>query len=323
MKNMRGRLGNQFFQYAFMRAVQEKYAPKAEIVLSFKHESLKPTRGRETDYLQYFKTRYTRALSLPLSIRQRVVTTALKAVLAFYKFVVRKNYEERREKVEERWQKVLLACNVLWWSNGYHKFDFHRINWRRDVLFYGYFESPKYFDGIRGKLLKELTPQCYKRTEESAMHRMIRGRDSVCLHVRRGDFVGNPRHDVCGKDYYQRAIAKMQEMVEKPLFVVFSDDTKWVRENLDLPDDTIYESGQEWVFEVHYLMRACKHFIISNSTFSWWAQYLSTRSADKIVIAPERWCWWGVNLTTDANMKSWRKQDADVYMNDWYLLKVS
>ena len=49
-----------------------------------------------------------------------------------------------------------------------------------------------------------------------------------------------------------------------------------------------YESGKDEVWETFRLMRACKHFIISNSTLHWWAQYLG-EDKGKVIMAPSRW----------------------------------
>ena len=42
------------------------------------------------------------------------------------------------------------------------------------------------------------------------------------------------------------------------------------------------------VYETLRLMYNCKHFILSNSTFSCWGQFLYT-SKNKLVVSPSRW----------------------------------
>ena len=102
----------------------------------------------------------------------------------------------------------------------------------------------------------------------------------------------------------------MKEKIDNPLFVVFSDDIEWVKENMDFGASAIYEDGTDPLYEKIRLMSSCKHFIISNSTFSWWVQYLSTNKK-KIVIAPKKW----KNI---AYKKDTGK--LDIYEDFWILL---
>ena len=69
---------------------------------------------------------------------------------------------------------------------------------------------------------------------------------------------------------------------------MFSDDIEWVKNNIYTGCVTYYEDGTDPVWEKLRLMSACKHFVVSNSTFSWWAQYLS-ENEKKIVISPSEW----------------------------------
>lgn len=118
--------------------------------------------------------------------------------------------------------------------------------------------------------------------------------ESVCVHVRRGDYVSNARiaaaHGALSLDYYAAAVERLAARVAAPSFFVFSDDLAWVRGHLKLPGPTQFVDAAAGLSPAveQRLMASCRHFIIANSTFSWWAAWLG-EAPDKIVIAPQRW----------------------------------
>ncbi len=161
-----------------------------------------------------------------------------------------------------------------------------------DKLFLkGYFENSEYFNDIRAQLLEEFTPKAPEKEKNARLYEAIRENESVCISFRVWNEVSadvKKSRNVCTVDYYLRAIEKMHELVPNAVFVVFSNDVEWVKENIPFPCEVYFEDGDDEVWEKLRLMYSCKHFIMATSTFSWWAQYLS-RNPDKIVISPDRW----------------------------------
>ena len=136
-----------------------------------------------------------------------------------------------------------------------------------------------------------LTPIQEEMIENKELYEIIKNTNSVCVTIRRGDFLLNKfrkQFYICTPEYFEKAINKISKMIEKPQFVVFSDDVEWCKKNMKFPEGTVFESGNDPIWEKIRLMYSCKNFIISNSTFSWWAQYLS-KNENKIVIAPKEW----------------------------------
>lgn len=159
----------------------------------------------------------------------------------------------------------------------------------KNKLVYGYFESDRYFP----KETERIKQRYVKRgqTDNPELLKKIVGTESVCVTIRRGDFFTKENAEnlgVCNADYYYRGIDYIQKIHKDAVVFFFSDDIEWVRENIKIDGPAFYESGKDALWEKLLLMSSCKHFVISNSTFSWWAQYLS-HCNDKIVIAPRRW----------------------------------
>lgn len=163
-----------------------------------------------------------------------------------------------------------------------------------NLLLEGYWQSEKYFKNIEDVIRKEFTVKVPLSGLNIVIARHISEVNAVSLHVRRGDYVDNPKtnqyHGTCDLAYYQECIAKLAARVDKPHFIAFSDDPEWTRENLkiDFPVTYITHNGAEKAYEDLRLMRLCKHHIIANSSFSWWGAWLNPRK-DKIVYAPNRW----------------------------------
>jgi hypothetical protein len=155
----------------------------------------------------------------------------------------------------------------------------------------GYFQSEKYFKDIEPTIRKELRLNHLSFNHEvRAYKEKIANSNSVGIHIRRGDYLSSPLHHVCDLTYYLKAITSMRERLTSPQFFVFSDDLSWCRQNLhDANCDFVEVSGQKENFVPDFwLLSLCKHTIIPNSTFSWWAAWLN-ENPDKIVIGPHRW----------------------------------
>ena len=117
--------------------------------------------------------------------------------------------------------------------------------------------------------------------------------DQVGIHVRRGlnpyipeepKYNENPFHfNICGTDYYERAM----EFFPSEKFLIFSDDPEYCKERFKGDNIQIMERGKDDIEDFN-LLASCKHLIIANSSYSWWAAYLCPNETKKI-IAPKQW----------------------------------
>lgn len=161
-------------------------------------------------------------------------------------------------------------------------------SWLPVKYFHGYFQNERLFTSHADVIKKELrVAREPSKRNARLLERIKAGGNTVCLHVRRGDYAGNKRWDRCGPGYYAKAVEIMKERLLDPVFYVFSEDIGYVR-SLNLPGDMVYVEENNPDYEELRLMYSCKNFILSNSSFSWWAQYLCEGGAG-IVIGPSRW----------------------------------
>lgn len=160
---------------------------------------------------------------------------------------------------------------------------------RRMVFLEGYWISEGYFsdvaDTIRGDLQLAAPLSGDDRKVEAAM----RAANAVAIHVRWFDKPGASGHQNAGADYYRRAVALMDSRVATPHYFLFSDDPQAARDHLALPPErtTIVDHNRSaaTAYADLWLMSRCRHFIMANSTFSWWGAWLGS-DAQKIVVAP-------------------------------------
>lgn len=209
-------------------------------------------------------------------------------------------------------EEVERAKNPLKLFSKFHRlirqkvFKLYFVDWHPKILLKtgnifldGYFQSEKYFIDCVDNLMQELVlkPDLYSQIE-SLVETIISSPVSVSLHIRRGDYVENPKtsqhHLVCDIPYYVRAIELMRNKFPNLHLYIFSDDPDWVRSNLPLAVPATFVSKGKGIAnslrpsQEIVLMSKCHHHILSNSSFSWWGAYLN-RSGKKVVLAPNVW----------------------------------
>ena len=266
-----GGLGNQMFQYAAGRAVAHRNRTPLKLDIS----------AFEQDPLRSYRLHH-------FNIVESIATPDEVAHLTKRGSGIWKRISRRVERY------LLPPYRRSVFAQRFDHFDPDILRLRGNVYLAGYWQSEKYFKDIEHIIRQDFTFRHTADPENQRLARIIANTNSVSLHIRRGDYVSNPRFfrkfGVCSLEYYQSAVAKMAEKVNDPHLFAFSDDIGWTRDNLRLqyPLTFVAHNDADKDYEDLRLMSQCKHHIAANSSFSWWGAWLCTHP-QKTVITP---LWW-------------------------------
>ena len=189
----------------------------------------------------------------------------------------------------------------------YYNYPFHydgNVPTEDEFILDGFFQSEKYFISHREELLEFFKPNSIIEDHITEHYGGLLNKRTTSIHVRRGDYVRLPsHHPPQSVEYYKYGIELLSE--DTDMFVVFSDDIDWCKENINPPNVT-YIEGEKDYNEI-YLMSKCNNHIISNSSFSWWGAWLN-ENINKIVVGPKIWFGPAINHnTSDILSESWIK----------------
>lgn len=269
---LRGGLGNQLFEYAAARSI----ALRNRVPLYVDAHS-----GFQSD---------------PFGRRFALAPFALTAAV----------FENDKTPSPDAMSKVLQEClrvreglTMRYLGRNYDPL-IYRMKVRRVIVLDAYCQSYRYFDNIGCEIRKEFTFREFPEGLNHTLATEMASTNSVCLHTRRqygllSDGTSSAAvtnyFGACSLEYYQQSLRELK-LQHGPLRIyIFGDDVSWARENLQafaLDGCETHIVDEPDTMRCFYLMRSCRHFVIANSTYSWWAAWLGSHPA-KSVFAPRVW----------------------------------
>ena len=290
-------LGNQLFLYASSYALAKQL--DRELLIDEKSGFLNEKRK-----IKYELSNFN--ITSKLSANEYKFDNQIKNIKRFLlkkidKFLKRKNFliEESSSKKETEF------------SNKYLKQRY------KDIAFLeGYFQSEKYFINYKNNIMQEFTFKTEIKKNNSELQKMILNTNSILVHVRQHAFTETQKKQINEKNLLKsdqhtrenivhnlKAIKYFKTKIDNAKFFIFSNDFKNLQ-NIFIGDEYYFVDQNIKLEPIYdfYLMTLCKHFIVSPSTFSWWAAWLS-RNENKICISPPE------NMEMSLN--------RDVIPDDW------
>ncbi len=283
-------LGNQMFQYAYARALAIKNKTGLFI---------------DTSWYSNISTKDTSRVFLldKFNINATVLDTTSKSES------VSTSASYMQRPLPKLWHKLMRKL----FSKSDYIYYYKLANLQDGSIVEGYWNTDKYFRNFKDVISKELTLKSPLSpaglSKKSWIDDQIsQGKYLILIHVRRGDYATNPHankfHGLIDSKYYKQAVQRIASEYtyinrSNTTFVISTDDESWTKENVE---GWINMNGFQtfWIsdsqipdYEEIHLMSLCHHYIIANSTFSWWPAWLSSTAKDKglkkIVVAPRKW----------------------------------
>ena len=277
-----GGLGNQLFMYAAARRLS--LVSEAELVIDDVSGFIRDHRYKRQYELHNFNITSRRASSTermePLSRIRRYISKI--------------------------WNSLLPFGSRSYIYQEYVDFDARLLSFRPRgaITIDGYWQGEGYFNSIENEIRSDLKITPPNDMPNERMASLIRSTNAVAVHVRFFDApISNSTagDNNASSEYYGAAIKYIENKVNLPHYFIFSDQIDEARKLIDLPNDRVtlvgHNQNDRLAYADLWLMTQCNHFIIANSTFSWWGAWLSTNK-EKIVIAPgfvkkTGESWWG------------------------------
>ncbi len=292
-----GGLGNQLFIYAFCRNLVEISGKKAVLLFPESYREIEINKFKLDSRIEILSNPLEQIVDVDLMKKYQKQVALVEKLSTFGNFF-------RTEAI-----RFGVRQGIYYNIDGYLAFDFEKFAGAENCIFCGYMQCKQYVEPIRNILLNEISLNSNYSSNISIDN------ESVCVHIRRGDYLNeefNDRFLVCTPTYYEKAFQRMHSLYPNAKFYVFSDDLQWVENNMmfinEYKHEYMYSSNEQSTISDFEMMKMCKHFIISNSSYSWWAQFLG-RDENKHVIAPNRW----YNYGYDGH---------DLYQSNWDIVEA-
>lgn len=269
----KGGLGNQMFQYAFLKSLESK-GRKVGASLGFYYEN--------PGAMQYELDKVFHNIDMITGFDKEFYD-------AYDKWCLIKTDDGKVENFRKD-LKNRYFWNETTDEGGNYQEDVYLT---QDCVFVGYWQTEGYFVHIRQELLKDFQFSEGEKQLKIWKEKLLTNDNYVSVHIRRGDYLKHPElyGGICTDQYYKNAMQFIKQKADSPVFVFFSDDIGWVKEHCRFDNAIYIETSMFEHYQAWYdmcLMSCCSHSIIANSSFSWWGAWLNQRD-DKIVIAPKKW----------------------------------
>lgn len=264
-----GGLGNQMFQYAYGAYLAHRH--RTTMCVDTRAYEPGPSHGY---LLDKFRIEAAEADQETLSLLPR-------------------KYRDKTNNT--RWLGAVRPTRYRRYKEGGFGFDSEHLMAPDDSYLVGYWQSEKFFPGMRQSLLQQfqLAQPLSRRSKKIA--EQIDRPGSVAIHVRRGDYITNQSaaqlYQAIEIEHYHEAIEQWSESNYGRIQVfVFSNDIQWCQQNLQVsaPVHFVDHTTADTAYEDLALMSRAACNVIANSTFSWWAAWLNSRP-DKVVVRPPGW----------------------------------
>ncbi len=241
-----GRLGNQLFQYVFLKYLQQRNS-KSLVFFTNPHHA----------YIQKYFDLENFDNYLMGSKAYSAVTRFLPRILRFKSIYI---------------------------HNWIIPKEFDIKNWS---LYIGYFQSDYYYQQLKNKPSFNLKKE-FKDQFNALYGNLYQQNKIVAVHIRRTDYMNygeRRKRDISLPMAYFKTRLESIENIENYKVIFVSDDIEHVKEVFPAQENFIFSSNNE-IIDFQIIQNA-DISIISNSTFAWWATYLSPKN--NTVYAPKNW----------------------------------